>query len=298
MHGLAINPDESEVIVIGTAWCQESKGGWNQCSDSWRHFDCCFWNSQEPCEVTLQWKLFCPSADTYVDNVCKLLTSTLELCVISSGASTTKLHGQWLARWSVHGSTILTRYSTEHPLETSVRFRGRSCNTLARVVSGAWSHHASSGWSILASNRVWIRFIYRHIQDRHHEEPEYLADLYIYIVSFQTASRIQDHSGQAQRTVFVLKLPETSFASRAFRHAAPSVWNGSLPLFRIPLRQIPLRRIPLRRISLRRIPFCRIPLRRFFAAAEPSMHYSVLRNNVYLEIRICIFTLWKQKRKF
>ena len=30
-----------------------------------------------------------------------------------------KLHGQWLARWLVHGSTIITQSFMERPLETS-----------------------------------------------------------------------------------------------------------------------------------------------------------------------------------
>ena len=72
MASPGLNPDKSELIVIGTR-CKESKlsheGEISAATlHSWRYFDCCFWNSQSSLEVTLDETL---SFNTHVDNVYK-----------------------------------------------------------------------------------------------------------------------------------------------------------------------------------------------------------------------------------
>ena len=116
-----------------------------------------------------------------------------------------KLHGQWLARWSGHGSTIVTRSFTERPLETLVGFRGWSTR---------WRRWSRVPGSVITSRQFWLIYTgfqsrpgfdsklpYRHTK---HSPRRNWSILPIYSVS-----RLhRDHSGQAQRTVFMLTLLE------------------------------------------------------------------------------------------
>ena len=135
----------------------------------------------------------CPSIAT-LTMFAKLLISTLELCVISSGVSTMKLHGQWLARWSGHGSTIVTRSFTERPLETSVGFRGwstrwRGWSRVPGSVITSRQFLADLHW---LSNRVQdsIQSCLTDIQNTHHEETGVSRR------STQFFRLHRDHSGQ------------------------------------------------------------------------------------------------------
>ena len=103
----------------------------------------------------------------------------------------------------------------------------RVINTLARVVSGAMERDhitpvlAELHWLPIAS-RIRFKVASHTYKTVTTKKPEYLVDL----LSFQTASRSL-RSSSSQRTVFMLKLHcRTIFASRDFRHAAPSVWNA------------------------------------------------------------------------
>ena len=162
-NGLALNPDKSEVIVIGTGARNRKEGGISAVTlgDTLIAVS----KTVKSLGVTLDETLSFKST-----MFAKLLTSTLELCVISGSASMMKLHGQWLAWWSVHDSTIVTRSFMERPLETLARSKGWS--TSCRGCQETWSHHASSGWSTMASNRVknTIQSSVAAIQNCYHEE--------------------------------------------------------------------------------------------------------------------------------
>ena len=100
----------------------------------------------------------------------------------------------------------------------------RAINTLARVVSGARKRDhitpvlADLHWLPIAS-RIRFKVALQTFKTLTTKKPEYLADL----LSFQTASRSLRSSSTNRLHVDVAR---TSFASRAFRHVAPSVWNA------------------------------------------------------------------------
>ena len=100
----------------------------------------------------------------------------------------------------------------------------RVINTLARVVSGARKRDhitpvlADLHWLPIAS-RIRFKVALQTFKTLTTKKPEYLADL----LSFQTASRSLRSSSTNRLHVDVAR---TSFASRAFRHVAPSVWNA------------------------------------------------------------------------
>ena len=144
-NGLALNPDKSEVIVIGTGARNRKEGG--ICASTLGDTSIAVSKTVKslgPLESHLM-KL-CPSTAKST-MFAKLLTSTLELCVISGGASTMKLHGQWLARWSVHGSTIVTRSFMERPLETSARAKGWST---------CWRGCSRVPGNVITSPQFWL----------------------------------------------------------------------------------------------------------------------------------------------
>ena len=145
----------------------------------------------------------CPSTATST-MFAKPLTSISELCGIFGGASTKTLLGQWLARWSVHGSIIVTRFSTERLLETSVKYRGWSTR---------WREWFPVLGSVITSHLFWLNCT--GFQSR----PEFASKLPCRhtrrsprrnrnISPIYSTSRLhRDHSGQAQGTVFMLTLP-------------------------------------------------------------------------------------------
>ena len=156
----------------------------------------------------------CPSIATST-MFAKLLTSTLELCVISGGASTMKLHEQWLPRWSGHDSTIVTRSFTERPLETLVGFRGWSTR---------WRGWSRVPGSVITSRQFWL--IYTGFQSR----PGFDSKLPYRHSKHSPVLRLhRDHSGQAQRTVFTSTLLEPASPVELF-----VMWRrlfGTLSLF-------------------------------------------------------------------
>ena len=100
----------------------------------------------------------------------------------------------------------------------------RVMNTLARVVSGTRKRNyitpvlADLHWLPVAS-RINFKIALQTYKTITTRKPEYLADL----LSFQTASRSLRSSSKMRLHVDVAR---TVFASRAFRHAAPSIWNA------------------------------------------------------------------------
>ena len=100
----------------------------------------------------------------------------------------------------------------------------RVINTLARVFLGARKRDhitpvlADLHWLPIAS-RIRFKVALQTYKTVTTKKPEYLADH----ISFQTASRSLRSSSTNRLNVDVGR---TSFASHAFRHAAPSVWNA------------------------------------------------------------------------
>ena len=106
-------------------------------------------------------------------------------------------------RWSEHGSTILYGTSTENLGRIQ-----RVINTLARVVSGAKKRdHITSvldnlHWLPIAS-RIRFKVALYYIHTKH--SPRRNRSIWPIYSVFRLH---RDHSGQAQRTVFMLKLSE------------------------------------------------------------------------------------------
>ena len=197
-NGLALNPDKSEVIVIGTGARNRKEGGISAVTlgDTLIAVS----KTAKSLGVTLDET---PSIAKST-MLAKLLISTLELCVISGGASTMKLHGQWLARWSVHGSTIVTRSFMERPLETSARSKGWSTR---------WRGCSRVPGNVITSRQFWL--IYTGFQSRQEYDSKSrcrytkrLPRRNQSISPILSVSRLhRDHSGLAQQTVSMLTLP-------------------------------------------------------------------------------------------
>ena len=103
----------------------------------------------------------------------------------------------------------------------------RVIKTLAWVVSGARKRDhitpvlADLHWLPITS-RIRFKVALQTYKTLTMKKPEYLTDL----LSFQTASRSHRSSSTNRLHVDVAR---ASFASRAFRHVAPPVWNA-LPI--------------------------------------------------------------------
>ena len=100
----------------------------------------------------------------------------------------------------------------------------RVINTLARVVSGTRKRDhitpvlADLHWLPVAS-RIKFKIALQTFKTLTTNKPEYLADL----LNFQTTFRSLRSSSRMRLHVDVAR---TVFASRAFCHAAPSIWNA------------------------------------------------------------------------
>ena len=217
-NGLALNPDKSEVIVIGTGARNRKEDGISAVTLG--DTSIAVSKTVESLGVTLDETR---SFNSHVDNVCKAAhfhiraLRHIRRCIDDETARTVAC--------SMVGARL--DYCNSILYGTSAGNLGkiqRVINMLARVVSSARKRDhitpvlADLHWLPIAS-RIRFKVALQTYKTVTRKKPEYLADL----LSFQTASRSLRSSSKNRLHVDVAR---TSFASRAFRHAAPSVWNA------------------------------------------------------------------------
>ena len=217
-NGLALNPDKSEVIVIGTGARNRREGeiGMTTLGDTQITVS----KTVKSLGVTLDDKL---SFNTHVDNVCKAAHFHIRAlrhirgCIDEETAC--------MVASSMVGSRLDYCNSVLHG--TSAENLGklqRVLHALARVVSGTRrSDHitpvlARLHWLPVAA-RITFKIALLTFKAITTKKPEYLAEM----LDFQATSRTLRSSSRNRLHVKVVR---TVFASHAFRHAAPSIWNN------------------------------------------------------------------------
>ena len=217
-NGLALNPEKSEVIVIGTDARNRHEGAIDAVSLG--DAPIAVSSTVKSLGITLDGAL---SFDRPVDNVCKAAhfhiraLRHIRKCVDAETARTVAC-SMVGARINYCNSIL---YGTS---AANLNKLQRVINTLARVVSGTRKRDhitpvlADLHWLPVAS-RIKFKITLQTFKTLTTNKPEYLADL----LNFQTTSRSLRSSSRMRLHVDVAR---TVFASRAFCHAAPSIWNA------------------------------------------------------------------------
>ena len=214
-NGLALNPDKSEVIVIGTGARNRKEGGISAMTLG--DTSTAVSKTVKSLGVTLDETL---CFNSQVDNVCKAAhfhiraLRHIRRCIDNVTARTVAC--SMVGAWLDYCNSIL--YGTSAGNLGKIQ---RAINMLARVFSGARKRDhitpvlADLHWLPITS-RIRVKLALQKYRTVTTKKPEYLADL----ISFQTASRSLRSSSTNRLYVDVAR---TSLTSRAFRHAEPPV---------------------------------------------------------------------------
>jgi hypothetical protein len=222
LNGLSLNPDKSEAVVIGTGARQRAEGAINamQLGDTSIPVS----GSVKSLGVTIDSTL---SFDEHVDSVCKSAYHHIRAlrhirkCISDDDAKQIAV-SMVSARLDYCNSLI---YGTS---QSNIAKLQRIHNTLARIVT--CTSRRDSIMPILADLH-WLPVVARidykiallTFKAMTTEQPGYLREL----LQITRPTRLLRSNGHINRLHD--NVARTVFASRAFRHAAPAVWNA-LPL--------------------------------------------------------------------
>lgn len=222
LNGLSLNPDKSEVIVIGTGARQRSEGSLDAVSVADANIRPS--DSVKSLGVIIDSTL---SFDAHVSSVCKAAhfhTRALSHIRknISEETAITVASTMIGARLDYCNSIL---YGTS---KSNIQRLQRVQNTLARIVTGTRRREritpvlARLHWLPLAM-RIEYKVALLTFKVVTTQQPGYLSDL----VKLHTPARQLRSSSRVNR--LQLDTVKTQFASRAFRYAAPTVWNNLPP---------------------------------------------------------------------
>ena len=217
-NGLALNPGKSEVIVTGTGARIRQEGRIEEMTLGDTPISVS--NTVKSLGVTIDETL---SFNNHVDNVCKAsffhikALRHIRRCIDEDTART--------VAGSIVGSRIDYCNSILHGTSASnLNKIQRVINTLARVVTGTGRREHITPvlkrlhWLPVRS-RITFKVALMAYKTLTTKKPDYLSEL----LTFQSAPRTLRSSSSFRLHVDV---PKTAFAGRAFRYAAPLIWNG------------------------------------------------------------------------